>query len=319
MKKLLTALFLVALLVASSSTQAQVAFTVDTSRTPTVGEPFILEIYANNSHGAITGISASFEITVTGSAGVNHYSLADSMATWDVYIPVGASGDSIWADTSLALFNGWADLWSVLTNWAAWSWDATSPDTINFTGAALFSSWTEDADYTKYIGLAFEPFNGGGQICIAAVDHFNDTYDWLFDGNPTVTFGPIGSQEEVPGEDQPASTPVCYTIEGGNDVSENIKDGLPTEFDLGQNYPNPFNMSTLIEFALPQQSDVAISIYNILGQKVTTLVDMEMDAGYHAVDWDGTSENGTEVGSGIYFYKIETDGFKDTKKLMLLK
>jgi len=103
------------------------------------------------------------------------------------------------------------------------------------------------------------------------------------------------------------------------DVKEVDKELLPTEFALGQNYPNPFNMQTRFEFALPKQSTVNVAIYNVIGQKIKTLADGEFEAGYWEVNWDGTSDYGIEVASGLYFYKIETEQFKDTKKLMLLK
>jgi len=85
---------------------------------------------------------------------------------------------------------------------------------------------------------------------------------------------------------------------------------LPTEFSLSQNYPNPFNPTTKINFSLPSAADVKLEIYNIMGQKVTTLIDGKREAGEHVVQWDGS-----DVASGIYFYRLETSGFTDTKKL----
>lgn len=94
---------------------------------------------------------------------------------------------------------------------------------------------------------------------------------------------------------------------------------LPTSFALAQNYPNPFNPTTNIEFALPVRSNVTLSIYNLLGQKVRTLRDEEMDAGTYRISWDATNDAGSRVASGVYFYKLATDSFTDTKKMMLLK
>lgn len=95
--------------------------------------------------------------------------------------------------------------------------------------------------------------------------------------------------------------------------------GLPTVYSLGQNYPNPFNPTTEINFALPQAGDVELSVFNLLGQKVTTLVNEAMPAGNHTVTWDGTSESGGAVASGIYFYRISAGSFTETKKMMMLK
>jgi hypothetical protein len=93
----------------------------------------------------------------------------------------------------------------------------------------------------------------------------------------------------------------------------------PTEFALRQNYPNPFNPTTIIEYALPKASEVKIQIYNILGQKVKNLVDESQDPGYKMIHWDGKDDNGKEVSSGIYFYRIEAKGFVKCKKMTLLK
>jgi hypothetical protein len=98
-----------------------------------------------------------------------------------------------------------------------------------------------------------------------------------------------------------------------------IKPVLPTEFNLSQNYPNPFNPTTTISYALPTNSYVKLSIYNILGQKVKTLVDGEEQAGFKNVIWEGKNDRGEEVGSGIYFYRIQTGSFTKTAKMSLLK
>ncbi len=94
---------------------------------------------------------------------------------------------------------------------------------------------------------------------------------------------------------------------------------LPGSFRLGQNFPNPFNPVTEIEFDLPVRSDVTLSVFNILGQEVARLVDNELSAGSYIVDWDGTSDNGNSVASGIYFYRLQAENFSNTKKMVLVK
>jgi len=94
---------------------------------------------------------------------------------------------------------------------------------------------------------------------------------------------------------------------------------LPTHFELAQNFPNPFNPSTEVHFALPHSCQVSLEIFNIAGQKVTTLVNQPLDAGYHSVVWNGCESSGNQVASGIYFYRLKTDDFQQTKKMMLLK
>ncbi len=94
---------------------------------------------------------------------------------------------------------------------------------------------------------------------------------------------------------------------------------IPTQYTLNQNYPNPFNPSTEISFALPQASNVDLSIYNVLGQHVRNLVSGHQEAGKHSVTWDGRDNNGNPAASGIYFYRIKADNFTNIRKMTLLK
>ena len=94
---------------------------------------------------------------------------------------------------------------------------------------------------------------------------------------------------------------------------------LPQGFKLMQNYPNPFNPTTEIAFNIPQNSFVTVSVYNMLGQHVKTLVEKEFSAGVHLVSWDATNAYDKKVASGIYFYKMETAEFTDMKKMILIK
>jgi hypothetical protein len=94
---------------------------------------------------------------------------------------------------------------------------------------------------------------------------------------------------------------------------------VPTQYTLNQNYPNPFNPSTEISFALPQAGHVDLSIYNVLGQHVRTLVSGFKEADRHTVTWDGRTDQGQTAASGIYFYRIKADGFTDVRKMTLLK
>ncbi len=102
---------------------------------------------------------------------------------------------------------------------------------------------------------------------------------------------------------------------------------LPEKYALFQNYPNPFNPSTTFRFDLPSATHVKLSIYNILGQKIKTLLNRNMIAGFHSIQWNGTNDASEEVASGMYLYRLEaivqnassTNRFIQTKKLLLLK
>jgi len=94
---------------------------------------------------------------------------------------------------------------------------------------------------------------------------------------------------------------------------------LPKSFELSQNYPNPFNPTTTLRYQLPKMAQVRLQIFNTNGQLIRTLVDEQVQAGYHTVVWDGRNEGGLPVVSGIYYYRIVTEGFAMTKKMALLK
>ena len=94
---------------------------------------------------------------------------------------------------------------------------------------------------------------------------------------------------------------------------------IPNEYGLSQNYPNPFNPTTTIQYQLPKDGRVALIIYNMMGQEVRRLVDEEKRAGYHKVVWDGKSEAGIHVGTGIYLIQIRAGSFSQTRKLLLVQ
>ncbi len=88
---------------------------------------------------------------------------------------------------------------------------------------------------------------------------------------------------------------------------------------LGDNYPNPFNPTTTIEYSLARDAHVSLAIYNVRGERVRTLVDAFQKRNEYRAVWDGTDANGNEVASGVYFYRLKTDGFAESKKLVLLR
>lgn len=102
------------------------------------------------------------------------------------------------------------------------------------------------------------------------------------------------------------------------DIDDN-DNNLPTEFALAQNYPNPFNPSTTIGFSMPTASYVELTIYNVEGKAVKTLVEQNLSAGKHSIEWDGTNNSGSQIATGFYIYRITSETFSATKKMVLIK
>lgn len=97
-------------------------------------------------------------------------------------------------------------------------------------------------------------------------------------------------------------------------VNEKKQIIIPDSYKLFQNYPNPFNPKTKINFTLPEEGLVKIEIYNILGEKTETLINQKVESGYHIVEFDGS-----KYSSGVYFYSIQVNNFRQTKKMLLMK
>jgi hypothetical protein len=108
-------------------------------------------------------------------------------------------------------------------------------------------------------------------------------------------------------------------IPGTTSVSSPELNIAPQDFVLAQNYPNPFNPGTTIEYNLPKTSRVTLAIYNLLGQRIATLIDAHQTAGQHAVRWDGKDDLGKNAASGIFFYRLEAGGLVTTRRLVLLR
>jgi hypothetical protein len=103
-------------------------------------------------------------------------------------------------------------------------------------------------------------------------------------------------------------------------VSVEERPDIPLVFALEQNYPNPFNPTTQIQFSLPEQSDVLLEVFDILGRRVATLINNEnYTVGHHTITWDATSQTGRTLSSGMYIYRLQAGSFVQTKRMMFLK
>lgn len=108
-------------------------------------------------------------------------------------------------------------------------------------------------------------------------------------------------------------------IPAATGVGMDQNDLLPKTFALHQNYPNPFNPVTTIKYDLPKDCHVSIQVFNILGQKVKTLVDSYQEAGFKAIYWNGLNDAGNHVATGTYIYMIKAADFKKTKRMTMIK
>ena len=94
---------------------------------------------------------------------------------------------------------------------------------------------------------------------------------------------------------------------------------VPSNFQLSQNYPNPFNNQTVIEFVLPEKSQAKITVFDILGREIIILKDNILSPGTYIVNWDCRDTIGRIVPAGVYFYRLDTIGFNDVKKMIYIK
>lgn len=102
-------------------------------------------------------------------------------------------------------------------------------------------------------------------------------------------------------------------------IEDDAEASLPQKFALFQNHPNPFNPSTVIGYQLPEESPVTLSIFNLTGQKIKSLVNEKQSAGHKEITWDGYSDTGKKVSSGVYLYRLTAGAFTQTKKMVYLR
>ena len=154
-------------------------------------------------------------------------------------------------------------------------------------------------------GISLEFVDG---VATATVD-FSD-YDWNTDNCEVVVFVQNDDTKEIWQATKLDLSTLNY-VGADNDAPE-------LKFALS-NYPNPFNPTTTISFSIPNDGKVNLEVFNAKGQKVKTLVNERKAAGSHSIVWNGTDSRGNTLNSGVYFYKIKSDRFTSTKKMILLK
>ncbi|MBD3225953.1 MAG: T9SS type A sorting domain-containing protein [Caldithrix sp.] len=217
---------------------------------------------------------------------------------------------------------------------------------INEQPSFTFSQGWEDTDNMKVLQLTDEDsdsiYTGTLTLNTPSFNAFEYRYAYIHGGewiHEPAGFGDFAYRVRYVGQDEARSFPeipwhmpmdVWTNDEDKSDAQEvdpfesytDIEDvsvETPQNFALHQNYPNPFNPETKIRYTLPVRSQVNIAIYNVLGQKVRTLVDDRATAGTHVTTWNGRDDLGNKVATGVYFYKIEANDFTSVKKMVLMK
>jgi hypothetical protein len=191
---------------------------------------------------------------------------------------------SINRDTSIIHILGFSDLGGADNPPLYTNFDRLAAFTIRFriSPTAAPQIVTLDTTRDRRMGSAnFGPFNGGN------------------------SYTPI----IIPGS-------LYYGISTGIESSDNP---VPTGYLLEQNYPNPFNPITQISFVVPVAGEINVEVYNLLGQKIRTLLSEYKETGRYSVAWNGMNESGQQVPSGVYFYRLTTKDHSETKRMMLLK
>ncbi|MBO6584589.1 MAG: lamin tail domain-containing protein [Gracilimonas sp.] len=189
-----------------------------------------------------------------------------------------------------------------------YEWVLYSADTAN----VVASVPSNDDSTASAVTLTYETVDG---LLASAGLEVGDSEDFVWTVRVSDGVDTVAAAEDYDVETNTFST-LYYslTLQRAMETSGEVETGLPKSFDLKQNYPNPFNPTTNITFDLPRAADVSLTVYDMLGRKVATLVNERMNAGSHTAAFDAS-----RLASGMYIYRIEAGSFESIKKMMLIK
>ncbi len=212
-----------------------------------------------------------------------------------------------------------------LTDQSIKSWDMVNfyPTTVSKRGDFLGMAWLDSnkiflkaADDTTFYKTSIIPEDSlMGDTTRSNLRIITDVFPHVW-----ITWsGDISNQREIFVARWKVNTEIDSNIVTGFQPKKHPPSNLIANCKLYQNYPNPFNPTTTIKYQLPQNDDVTLTIYNILGQKVRNLVDRRMEAGYPSIEWDSRDDNGKQVSSGIYVYRLIANDFAQSRKMLLMR
>lgn len=244
------------------------------------------------------------DVTVTFSVDIS--SVFRALDAGDTLIDTQTGSDDIvaWSEVNGVCINGilgqWWD-WGIDTDCTG-EWAMTYTDTFKYSYDYLFTAGQAKDQQYKYGVNSLDNEAGFGNNRHVIIDDAAATF-----AAPEDCFGENNTDTNLP------FPQLCAPL-----AVENMP-GIPTEYTLDQNYPNPFNPSTAINFSIAQNGAVKLTVYNVLGQEVRTLVNSVRNTGNYRVEWDATNNNGEKVNSGLYIYRLEAGNKMLTNKMVLMK
>ena len=174
------------------------------------------------------------------------------------------------------------------------------------------SSATRDLDYAALFTPMIEI--PAGSLTGTVNFYVDPVADNLEEGDEIIRL--VGTIDGLEGDE----VEITLSDQGAVEAAKTVVQTRPEAFALADNFPNPFNPTTTIKYALPQAADVELTVYNVVGQVVRTLVAEYQSAGRYAVEWDATNDSGHSLSSGMYFYRLQAGGeFLEVKKMLLLR
>ena len=215
---------------------------------------------------------------------------------------------------------------------ADFEWVSSALDTININKSNLADTytlqWSESRDldgysinYLLYAQIGVYPAEEIYDTTSTSVPiTYQEILEGVFEGSPvngaTVRFN-VKATDGIDTVDVTGENRVIYV--NRYEYLSTEGEGVPVEFALHDNYPNPFNPTTTLRFDLPEVSNISLTIYNMLGQKIKTYDMQSTPAGHHALKWNATNDYGDPVGAGVYLYQLQSKDFVKTRKMVLLK
>jgi hypothetical protein len=229
-----------------------------------------------------------YSVSDTGQAFLTQYAVTEgSQLSWHINSRLGADSVNAFTKESINMVN----IPKVMVNMIRWYWSPSGGNKTKNTPSSLWNRFTDDMDRRGY-------------------RYYRDSLDCSY---PTSTAAYTGAQGSFPAGDlnwfpsRKAEWEVWIT-----DVDDDYIQ--PTDFALYQNYPNPFNPSTKISFYLDKAGMTSLTVYNILGQRITTILQQDLPSGRHEINFDAS-----HLSTGMYFYKLESGSNSSIKKMLLIK